>query len=311
MDKSETTERELGSLGQGEKKREGWQDLPEEELLSRRMGEIDFKIMVLSGKGGVGKSTVAARMAVALALSGERVGLLDADIHGPSIPKLFGVEGCPLMVATTGIQPLQITPKLKLMSIGFLLDGRDSAIIWRGPLKHNALKQFLAEVEWGRLDYLVIDCPPGTGDEPLTVAKLMNGRYGAVIVTTPQDLALADVRRSVSFCRQLSLPVLGVVENMSGFVCPRCGEITNIFKVGGGEAMAKEMGIPFLARVPIDPKLVEASDSGKPFPHSDCLDQTDKAFASIVLSLLKAKAQDTASPVGEGGIVDTEGGKRG
>lgn len=206
---------------------------------------IHHKILVMSGKGGVGKSTVAANLAISLALQGRRVGLMDVDIHGPSIPKMLHLEDVEVGANEQGwIQPVELAG-VKMMSIGLLLRDRDAAVIWRGPLKMSAIKQFLEEVEWGELDYLIIDAPPGTGDEPLSVCQLAAPLTGAVVVTTPQDVATADVRRSITFCRQLDLPVLGVVENMSGFVCPHCNTVTEIFKSGGGERMAESMGVSF------------------------------------------------------------------
>lgn len=239
--------------------------LLERQALMARMGQIKRKILVLSGKGGVGKSTIAANLALSLALAGRQVGLLDIDIHGPSIPKLLNLEGMPVQANDEALLPILAGERLKVMSIGFLLRGRDDAVIWRGPLKMAAIKQFLKDVDWGPLDFLVVDSPPGTGDEPLSVVQLLEKADGAVIVTTPQELALSDVRKCINFCRQLSLPVLGVIENMSGFVCPHCGAAVNIFKVGGGEKMAREMKVPFLGRIPIDPDIVEASDSGRPY----------------------------------------------
>ncbi|MDH7499146.1 MAG: Mrp/NBP35 family ATP-binding protein [candidate division NC10 bacterium] len=279
-----------------EKKRERSEEILEEQLLSRRMGDIRYKILVLSGKGGVGKSTVAANMAFCLSTAGKQVGLLDADIHGPSIPKLLNIEGSPVVASGQGIMPIQVKPNLKVMSIGLLLDKKDEAVIWRGPMKYNAIKQFLKDVEWGELDYLVIDSPPGTGDEPLTVAQLIGGRRSAVIVTTPQGLALADVRKSITFCRRLALPVLGVIENMSGFVCPKCGEVSNIFMVGGGEAMAKEMGVPFLGRIPIDPKIVEACDLGQPYVSIYAQSEASKSLSRIILPILEMEKGDTVTP---------------
>ncbi len=254
--------------------------------VDERMTRIKRKILVLSGKGGVGKSTVAVNLAVALASKGKRVGLLDVDIHGPSIPKLLGVEGVPLRGTEHAIEPLGVHENLKLMSIGFLLRGGDDAVIWRGPMKFNVIKQFLSDVNWGELDYLVVDSPPGTGDEPLAVAQLIGNSDGAVIVTTPQGVAITDVRKCITFCRQLELPVIGVVENMSGFVCPHCGEKTEIFKSGGGEEMAGDMGVPFLGSVPIDPGIVSASDDGKPFMGSGESTATVEAFTRISKALV-------------------------
>jgi len=239
--------------------------------VARRMCRIRRKIIVLSGKGGVGKSTVATNLAVAAAQAGLETGLLDVDIHGPSIPKLLGLEGARPVAAGDSILPVEAGENLKVMSIGFLLQGRDDAVIWRGPMKYGVIRQFLGDVEWGDLDLLVVDSPPGTGDEPLSVIQLIENADGAVVVTTPQQLAVADVRRSINFCRQLSLPVLGVIENMSGFVCPKCGEVSDVFGAGGGQQMAAAMHVPFLGKVPIDPRMTELGDAGKPYvtEHSD------------------------------------------
>jgi len=193
------------------------------------------------------------------------VGLMDADIHGPDIPKILGIEDKRPEAASGKISPILVTPRLKTMSIGFLLPDRDSAVIWRGPMKMNAIRQFLSDVDWGELDYMVVDLPPGTGDEPLSVAQLIKNVDGAIIVTTPQDIALLDSRKAVNFSGVLKVPVIGIIENMSGFVCPYCGKEINIFKYGGGERSARELNVPFLGRVPFDPKMVEAADNGTPF----------------------------------------------
>lgn len=237
----------------------------EEEAVETRMAKVKYKIMVMSGKGGVGKTTVAANLAFALGMSGLDVGLMDADIHGPNVPMILGIEDKRPEVKEGKISPVLVTPRLKAISIGFLLPNRDSSVIWRGPMKMNAIRQFISDVEWGELDYMVVDLPPGTGDEPLSVVQLMKKVDGAIIVTTPQDLALLDSRKAVDFSRVLKVPVIGIIENMSGFVCPHCGKETNIFKYGGGEKAAIELGVPFLGRVPLDPKMVEAADSGTPF----------------------------------------------
>jgi ATP-binding protein involved in chromosome partitioning len=258
----------------------------DQQALKERLNRIRRRILVLSGKGGVGKSTVAANLAISLVLAGKKVGLLDVDIHGPSIPKMLKLDDATVQVQEGAIQPVE-KAGLKVMSIGFLLRDRDDAVIWRGPMKMGVIKQFLKDVEWGDLDYLVIDSPPGTGDEPLSVAQLAAPVDGAVIVTTPQDVATADVRKSITFCRQLSLPVLGVVENMSGFVCPKCGTVTDIFKAGGGERMAADMGVPFLGRIPIDPAVGEACDDGKPFVYHYSRSETAKAFERVVAPILE------------------------
>ncbi len=234
----------------------------DEERLSRRMQEINYKILVISGKGGVGKSTVAVNLAAALSAMEKKAGLLDVDIHGPSVPTLLGLQGCRFEFEGNEILPVTVSDTLKVVSIGFLLDKKTDAVIWRGPRKFHMIKQFLTDVNWGSLDYLVVDSPPGTGDEPMAVAQLAGAPSGAVIVTTPQDVAIHDVRRCVTFCHTLSIPVLGIVENMSGLVCPHCGETIDLFKSGGGEALAEEMNVPFLGKIPIEPEIVRVGDNG-------------------------------------------------
>jgi len=262
------------------------EDFTEDIALANHMSMIKHKIMVLSGKGGVGKSTVAVNVAVALAMEGKQVGILDVDFHGPSIPTLLHLNGKPVKAGNDGIEPVDFVEGIKVMSIGFFMPEQDRAVIWRGPMKINVIKQLLAEVNWGHLDYLVIDLPPGTGDEPLSVAQLVPDADGAIIVTTPQDLSLIDVRKSIDFCKQLNVPVLGVIENMSGLVCPHCGKVVDIFKRGGGEKMAVEMGVPFLGRIPIEPLIVEASDNGKPFIYNYGKTPAAKAFIKVVKPIL-------------------------
>ncbi len=254
--------------------------------LQQRMAEIQHKLLVLSGKGGVGKSTVAVNLAVALAKAGRQVGLLDVDIHGPSVPKLMGLEGQTVHSDGRAILPVKVADNLAVMSIGFLLASKADAVIWRGPLKYNVIRQFLKDVAWGKLDYLVIDCPPGTGDEPLSVAQLAGPEAEALIVTTPQELSICDVRRCVTFCRQVNLPVLGVLENMSGFVCPQCGARIDLFKAGGGETLARETNVPFLGRIPFDPEIVVSGDSGVPFGGRDVAGPALAALESVVERLL-------------------------
>ena len=247
------------------------------------LSRIQHKIVVMSGKGGVGKSTVAVNLATSLALNGHRVGLLDVDIHGPSVPKMLHLEGAALCAENEKLLPVPVGD-LKVMSIGFLLENQDDAVIWRGPVKIGVIKQFLSEVEWGDLDYLVVDCPPGTGDEPLSVCQMLlpEGDAGAVIVTTPQQVAAADVSRSLNFCRQLNFKVLGLIENMSGFVCPKCGEVTEIFSAGAGSALAERYGVKLLGRIPIDPAVCSGGDAGTPFVHASADGAAAKAFAKIV-----------------------------
>jgi len=247
------------------------------------MSRIKHKIVVMSGKGGVGKSTVAANLACVLAESGP-VGLVDADVTGPDIAKLMGVEDAQVKATDTGLEPTIGPSDVRVISMAQLIE-RDTAVVWRGPLKIKALKQMLSDVEWGDLDYLVIDLPPGTSDEPLSVAQEIPDADGAVVVTTPQEVSLLDVRKSIAFAKAVKMDILGVIENMSGFVCPHCGKETPIFKVGGGEAAANELGLPFLGRIPLDPRIVIGGDAGKPFviehPDSDAT----KAFREIVKNI--------------------------
>jgi len=259
----------------------------EKEVLAKTLGKIKHKILVLSGKGGVGKSTVAVNIAVALAIEGRRVGLLDVDIHGPSVPELLNIHGQPSPSEGGGMEPLTFGENLKVMSVGFLLPDSDAPVIWRGPMKMGVIKQFLRDVNWGDLDFLIIDSPPGTGDEPLSVCQLIPDATGAVIVTTPQRISIVDVRRSVQFCRRLDYPILGVVENMSGFVCPHCHETTDIFSKGGGEEMSRSMGVPFLGRIPMDPAMVKAGDEGKPFLYFYSETETAKAFRKVIAPILE------------------------
>ena len=235
------------------------------QVMEQRLCQISNKILVMSGKGGVGKSSTAVNLALALAQEGKTVGLLDIDIHGPSVPKMLGLEGQKPLLNSEGTAMVPLSYQgLRVMSLGFLLESTQDALIWRGPMKAGVIQQFLRDVEWGSLDYLVIDCPPGTGDEALAIAQSLKSQAQALIVTTPQDVALIDVEKSITFCRQLKLPVLGIIENMSGFVCPHCHEVVNVFKSGGGERLAQDMNIPFLGRIPLDPELAAAGDEGRP-----------------------------------------------
>ncbi|MCP4712149.1 MAG: P-loop NTPase [Planctomycetes bacterium] len=269
----------------------------EELQLAQRLSQIKHKILVMSGKGGVGKSMVAVNLAAALARSGKQVGLLDVDIHGPSVPKLLSLNGQRIGVEEEGIVPVPYNDNLKAMSIGFLLRQEDDALIWRGPMKIGVIKQFLKDVDWGQLDYLVIDLPPGTGDEPLSICQMIEDADGAIVVTTPQELALIDVRKCISFCRQLNLKVLGVVENMSGFACPHCQKTSDIFKSGGGEKMAQDMGVPFMGRIPIDPAVTQAADDGIPFVIEYTDSATTKAFENILPTILELKKKQPTNPI--------------
>jgi len=255
--------------------------LEENLRLMDNLARIKHKIVVMSGKGGVGKSTVAVNLALTLASEGHRVGVMDVDIHGPDVAKLLGVEDARLESDGEMIIPVRVTERLSAISMAFLLEDRDTPIVWRGPLKMTAIRQFLGEVAWGDLDYLVIDLPPGTGDEPLTVAQMIPDGAWAVIVTTPQDLALLDSRKAVRFAESLKMKVAGVVENMAGLSCPHCGEAIDLFKVGGGEAAAREMGVPFLGRVPIDPRMVRMADAGQHYVVNEPGAPAPKAFHEI------------------------------
>ena len=262
------------------------QQFEERRLLTSRLCRIKHKIVVLSGKGGVGKSTIAVNLAMALHLAGKKVGLLDVDIHGPSIPTMLGLEGRQVMEGGGELQPVDLDG-MKVISLGFFLKDQDEAVIWRGPMKTGVITQFIRDVAWGDLDYLIVDSPPGTGDEPLSVCQTLEGADGAVIVTTPQKIAAVDVRKSISFCRQMNLPVLGVIENMNGFVCPKCGELTAVFQSGGGRLMADDMGVPFLGSVPIDPQIAEAGDSGVAFLQRYADSQTATIIQALIKPILK------------------------
>ena len=272
---------------QKRKANESEQNFSDRLQLQQRMYKIKHKILILSGKGGVGKSTVAANLAMFLALKGKKVGLMDADIHGPSIPKLLNLESAKISVSNKTIFPIIYSDNLKVMSIGFFLKNRDDALIWRGPRKFGLIKQFLKDVNWGELDYLIFDLPPGTGDEPLSICQLIEDNDGAVIVSTPQSIAISDVRKSVNFCRELDLPILGVIENMSGFICPKCGELTYIFSHGGAKKMAEEMKIPFLGEIPLDPNIVKKCDSGNPFISQNNNSHASIAFNNIIQLIIK------------------------
>ena len=257
------------------------QQSEEQQKLRERMGKIKHKIAVISGKGGVGKSTVTVNLAAAFAGRGFKVGVLDADIHGPSVPRLLGLEGQRAKYGPPGIFPIDGPMGIKAMSIDFFLP-EEAPTIWRGPLKMRAIRQFLVDIVWGELDFLFIDLPPGTGDEPLSVAQLLPDIDGVVIVTMPTGLSSSVVKRAITFAERLNMPVIGVVENMSGFVCPHCGTKTEIFESGGGEKMAGEMAVEFLGSIPIDPKIGVEADKGQPFVVANRDSAAAKAFMEIV-----------------------------
>jgi ATP-binding protein involved in chromosome partitioning len=266
----------------------------EDVKLMKSMAHIRHKIIVTSGKGGVGKSTVSSNIAMLLSMRGYEVGLLDADIHGPNIPKMFHIEDAVLHGDNEGIMPVIVPPHLKVMSMAFLVPDSDEPIIWRGPLKIGALRQFLADVRWGELDFLIIDLPPGTGDEPLTVMQLLPEADGSIVVTTPQDVALQNSRKSIGFSRKLNIPVLGIIENMSGLTCPHCGKEIDLFKIGGGEKAAVELEVPFLGRIPLDPEVVTSGDEGMPIVISDTDSPAALAYGLIVDELLKRVKEERA-----------------
>lgn len=275
------TSEDCQSCGQSGSCSEDEKQAHREQMLKENLSHIEHRIMVMSGKGGVGKSTVAANLAVSLARKSYEVGILDADVHGPNIPKMLGLEKEKLIGTPQGILPIPLYPNLKVLSMAFLLPNADAPVVWRGPLKHGVFQQFLGEVEWGDLDYLIVDLPPGTGDEPLSIAHLIGQVDGSVIVTTPQEVALLDSRKAVVFSQMVHVPVIGIVENMSGFKCPHCGKEIDLFKVGGGEKAAVELQVPFLGRIPLDPEIVQDCDRGQPFVAANPDSPAAKAFGEI------------------------------
>ncbi len=255
-----------------------------QEKIRENLQKVKHKILVFSGKGGVGKTTVAVNLAYGLAGKGLRTGLLDIDIHGPNTGKMLGKERSEQKEGEDQIVPAEVNDKLKFMSLGLYM-GDDSAVIWRGPLKFKVISQFLGDTRWGELDYLVVDAPPGTGDEHLAVCQLIPDIDGSVVVTTPQEVSLLDTRRAVTFSREMKVPVLGIVENMSGFICPNCGKKINIFKQGGGQNIALQSKVDFLGSIPLDGEVVAASDEGKPFVGKNS--QAAKVLQEIIAKIIK------------------------
>ena len=256
----------------------------QEQKLRTNMSKVRHKIAVISGKGGVGKSTVAVNLAVALAMHKhvDRIGILDADIHGPSVPRMLGLTGQRLRVGPLGAFPASGTLGIKVVSMDFLLPDENAPVIWRGPLKMTAIRQFLSDIVWGDLDILLIDLPPGTGDEPLSIAQLLPEMDGVVIVTIPSKVSQVVVKKSVTFARQLGMPIIGVIENMSGFICPHCGEKSDIFESGGGLKIAEELDITFLGSIPLDQEICEDADRGEPFIVEHPNSAASKSFMEIV-----------------------------
>ncbi len=244
------------------------------------LDKIKHKFIVMSGKGGVGKSSTSVNIAIALAEKGYKVGLMDVDLHGPDIPRMLGLKGMLVTTEQQKLSPIKYSENLKVVSIESLMPGKDEAIIWRGPVKNSAIKQFIGDVEWGELDYLIIDSPPGTGDEPLTIAQNISDAK-AIIVTTPQEVSLADVRKSISFCKTVKMEIFGLIENMSGYTCPHCKENFDIFGSGGGKRTAEEAGILFLGKVPFDQRVVTSGDSGYSFQQKHKDSPVSIAFSQI------------------------------
>jgi len=263
--------------------------LNEDVLLQNKLDKIRHTFIVLSGKGGVGKSTVAVNLALSLSLRGMRTGILDVDIHGPSVPKLLGLTGMRVGVSGEEIIPLELYGHIKVVSMGLLISGNEQAVIWRGPLKASVIRQFVQNVAWGELDALVVDCPPGTGDEPLSIAQLVGKKASAIIVTTPQLVATIDVEKCITFCRQLELPIAGIIENMSGFVCPHCGKEVDIFSSGGGQNLAMAYNIPFLGSIPLDPDIVKSGDAEQPYIYLYSQTKTAQRFDEIVDRIVSSK----------------------
>jgi len=270
----------------------------------RMAGRVGAKLVVLSGKGGVGKSTVAVNLAVGLARTGRKVGLLDVDVHGPSVPRMLGLGRARPVAGEGWMAPVSGGPNLRVMSLGFFLPDPEVPVIWRGPVKMGMVRQFLVDVRWGDLDVLVVDCPPGTGDEPLSVLQLLGEDAHAVIVTTPQGVAVDDVRRSVGFCRQLGNPILGIVENMGGYVCPKCGELTPLFPAGGGQQLAEETGVPFLGSIPLHPDLTSAGDAGRSLLETDLPAGQEPAHPVLRAFLPVVQAAGAVCPSGDSGTPD-------
>ncbi len=258
----------------------------ENELIEKTLKKIKYKIAILSGKGGVGKSTISANIALYLAKKGYKTGIMDVDFHGPSVPRILGISEDKAELTDGKIISVKVGENLKVLSLGNIIPDIKEAVIWRGPVKISLIKQFIEYSDWEELDYLIVDCPPGTGDEPLSILQLLGADTGVIILTTPQKVAVDDVRRSITFCNRVGNPVLGLIENMSGFICSKCGNIENIFGEGGGEKLALEMHIPFLGKLPLDANVVKNSDSGLPIFENTSQPVMD-AFDDIMKSIIE------------------------
>lgn len=252
------------------------------------LNRIKHKLIVMSGKGGVGKTSTSVNLSVALSQLGFKVGIMDVDLHGPDVPRMLGLDGMVNVGQEGKLVPISFSDNLKAISVESLTPGKDDAVIWRGPVKYSAIQQFISDVQWGDLDFLLIDAPPGTGDEPLTIAQTIDDAK-AVIVTTPQEVSLADVRKSINFCKIVKMDILGLIENMSGFMCPHCNEVLDLFGMGGGEKTAKAMGIKFLGKIPFNEDVVACGDAGTPIlkkheasPVTDAYKDIAQAISTLI-----------------------------
>ena len=261
-------------------------DAEKDKVIKESLGRIKNKIIVMSGKGGVGKTSTSVNLSIALANAGHKVGIMDVDLHGPDVPRMLGIEGRPEFSSNQKLSPMKYSENLSAISIESFTPQRDDAIIWRGPLKYAAIRQFIGDIDWGELDFLIIDSPPGTGDEPLTVAQIIADAK-AIIVTTPQEVALADVRKSINFCKAVKMGIFGLIENMSGLNCPHCGQMIDLFGSGGGERTALEAGIRFLGRIPFDPNVVACGDSGACYQDAHTSSAVTRAFISVAEAVSK------------------------
>ena len=267
----------------------------QDRAIQESLALIKHKFLIMSGKGGVGKTCVAANLAMALSKNGTKVGLMDIDLHGPDIPRMLGLTGLLEISADNRLAPKPYSDNLKVVSIESLTQDTDEAVIWRGPLKMQVIRQFISDVHWGELDFLIIDSPPGTGDEPLSVAQTVPGAK-AIIVATPQEVCLADIRKSINFCRTVKMPIFGLIENMSGLVCPHCGEPMDLFGTGGGFRTALAMNVPFLGRIPFDPKMVDCGDAGESYLEKYPDSELTKAYNQIVARIMERKQQSQEWP---------------
>ncbi|MCP4694105.1 MAG: Mrp/NBP35 family ATP-binding protein [Desulfobacterales bacterium] len=269
----------IGGKGSGEAQQQQAQD-QQGAAVKSSLDKIKNKFVVMSGKGGVGKTSTSVNLSIALAKKGFKVGIMDVDLHGPDVPRMLGLSGMLDLNKERKLEPMRYSDNLAAVSIESLMTSKDDAIIWRGPVKYSAIQQFIGDVSWGQLDFLLIDSPPGTGDEPLTVAQTINDAR-ALIVTTPQEVSLADVRKSISFCQTVKMDIFGLIENMSGFTCPHCNETIDMYGTGGGEKTANDAGVQFLGKVPFDPRIVKCGDSGTSMLEKHADSEVTKAFDVI------------------------------